>query len=139
MASQVSEQIFKAISADPFAGLVGIEYQEIRPGYGRTAMTVTPQILNGHGIPHGGAIFSLADSAFAAASNSHGQVAVALSMSINFLAAAAPGSRLVAEAEELRKGHRAGFYQITVKTDAGDLIAVLQAVVHRRKESLLKP
>jgi acyl-CoA thioesterase len=133
----VSEQIFKAISADPFARLVGIEYQEVRPGYGRTAMTVTPEILNGQGIPHGGAIFTLADSAFAAASNSHGQVALALSVSINFLAAAAPGARLVAEAQELRKSHRAGFYQITVKTDAGDPIAVLQAVVHRKKESLL--
>ena len=137
MLSQANEQIFKAISADPFARLVGIEYQEMRPGYGRTAMTVTPQMLNAHGIPHGGAIFSLADSAFAAASNSHGQVAVALSMSINFLAAATPGTRLVAEAEELRKGHRAGFYQITVKTEAGDPIAILQAVVHRKKESLL--
>ena len=79
----------------------------------------------------------MADSAFAAASNSHGQVAVALSMSINFLAAAALGTRLVAEAQELRKGHRAGFYQITVKTEAGDLIAVCQAVVHRKKESIL--
>ncbi len=137
MESQASDQIFKAISADPFARLVGIEYQEMRPGYGQTAMTVTPQILNAPGIPHGGAIFSLADSAFAAASNSHGQVAVALSMSINFLAAATPGTRLVAEAEELRKGHRAGFYEITVKTEAGDLIAVCQAVVHRKKESLL--
>jgi len=137
MSPQASNQIFKAISADPFARLVGIEYQEMRPGYGRTAMTVTPQMLNAHGIPHGGAIFSLADSAFAAASNSHGQVAVALSMSINFLAAATPGTRLVAEAEELRKGHRAGFYQITVKTEAGDPIAILQAVVHRKKESLL--
>ena len=137
MSPQASNQIFKAISADPFARLVGIEYLEMRPGCGRTAMTVTPQMLNAHGIPHGGAIFSLADSAFAAASNSHGQVAVALSMSINFLAAAAPGTRLVAEAEELRKGHRAGFYEITVKTEAGDLIAVCQAVVHRKKESLL--
>jgi acyl-CoA thioesterase len=137
MSSQVSDQIFQTISKDPFAKLVGIEYQEIRPGYGRTAMTVTPQLLNSHGIPHGGAIFSLADSAFAAASNSHGQVAVALSMTVNFLATAATGTRLMAEAQELRKGHRAGFYQITVKTEAGDLVAVFQAVVHRKKESLL--
>lgn len=137
MAEQASEQLFKAISNDSFARMVGIEYQEVRPGYGRTAMTVTPQMLNALGIPHGGAIFSLADSAFAAASNSHGQVAVALSMSINFLAAAAPGTRLVAEAQELRKGYRAGFYQITVTSEAGDPIAVLQAVVHRRRDSIL--
>jgi acyl-CoA thioesterase len=134
-----SERIFRAISADPFAELVGIEYQEVRPGYGRTALTVTPAILNAHGIPHGGAIFSLADSAFAAASNSHGQVAVALSMSINFLGAAAVGTRLVAEARELRKGRRAGFYQITVATEAGEPIAVCQAVVHRKTTPLLLP
>ncbi|MEI8191353.1 MAG: PaaI family thioesterase, partial [candidate division NC10 bacterium] len=67
MPSQASDQIFATISRDPFAKLVGIEYQEMRSGYGRTAMTVTPQTLNSHGIPHGGAIFSLADSAFAAA------------------------------------------------------------------------
>ena len=137
MSSQATDQIFKALSQDPFAKSVGIEYQEMRPGYGRTAMTVTPQTLNSHGIPHGGAIFSLADSAFAAASNSHGQVAVALSMTMNFLGTAALGTRLVAEAQELRKGHRAGFYQIMVKTEAGDLIAVCQAVVHRKKESVL--
>lgn len=135
--SETSDRIFKTISSDPFAGLVGIEYQEMRPGYGRTAMTVTPQMLNSHGIPHGGAIFSLADSAFAAASNSHGQVAVALSATVNFVGAAAPGTRLVAEARELRKGHRAGFYQITVTTESGDLVAVCQAVVHRKRESLL--
>jgi acyl-CoA thioesterase len=137
MPSQASDQIFAAISRDPFAKSVGIEYQEVRPGYGRTSMMVTTQTLNSHGIPHGGAIFSLADSAFAAASNSHGQVAVALSMTMSFLGTAPLGTRLVAEAQELRKGHRAGFYQITVKTEAGDLIAVCQAVVHRKKESVL--
>jgi acyl-CoA thioesterase len=94
-------------------------------------------MLNFHGIPHGGAVFSLADAAFAAASNSHGQTALALSMTISYLAAAAAGTRLVAEAQELRRGHRAGFYQITVKTEGGDLVATCQAVVHRKKDSFV--
>ena len=138
MTIPASDPIFRKIGQDPFARWMGIELQELRPGYSRVAMTLTPQMLNFHGIPHGGAIFSLADAAFAAASNSHGQAAVALSMTIQYLAASEPGMRLVAEAQELRKGNRTGFYQITVKTEAGELVATCQAVVHRKKESLLE-
>lgn len=137
MTTQIGEQIFRKISQDPFAKLMGIELLELRPGYSRVAMTVTPRMVNFHGIPHGGVIFSLADAAFAAASNSHGQTAVALSMTIHYLAATSDGARLVAEAQELRKGNRAGFYQITVKTEGGDLVATCQAVVHRKSESFV--
>ena len=137
MAMQVSDPIFQKISQDPFTKWMGIELQELRPGYSRLAMTVTPKMLNFHGIPHGGAIFSLADAAFAEAGNSHGQTALALSMTISFLATTSAGTRLVAEAQELRKGHQSGFYQITVKTEGGELIAACQAVVHRKKESFV--
>lgn len=137
MAIQVSDPVFQKISQDPFARWMGIELQELRPGYSRLTMTVTPRMLNFHGIPHGGAVFSLADAAFAAASNSHGQTALALSMTISYLAATAAGTRLVAEAQEVRKGHRAGFYQITVRTEGGDLVATCQAVVHRKKDSFV--
>ncbi len=137
MTIAAGDPIFRKISQDPFARSLGIELLELRPGYSRVAMTLTPQMMNFHGIPHGGAIFSLADAAFAAASNSHGQTAVALSMTIHYLAAAAAGTRLVAEAHEQRKGQRTGFYQIVVKTEGGDLIASCQAVVHRRGESLV--
>ena len=137
MTIPASDPIFRKISQDPFALWMGIELQELRPGYGRTAMTLTPQMVNFHGIPHGGVIFSLADAAFAAASNSHGQTAVALSMTVQYLAAAKPGARLTAEAQELRKGNRAGFYQIAVKTEGGEVVAICQAVVHRKKEALV--
>jgi len=126
--------IARRISQDPFAKRMGIELQELRPGYSRVSMTLRQDMLNFHGIPHGGAIFSLADAAFAAASNSHGQTAVALSMTIQYLAAAEPGSHLVAEAQELRKGYRSGFYQIAVRKETGDLIASCQAVVYRKQE-----
>jgi acyl-CoA thioesterase len=138
MTIPASDPVFRKISQDPFAQWMGIELQELHPGYSRVAMTVTPRMVNFHGIPHGGAIFSLADAAFAAASNSHGQTAVALSMTIQYLAATEPGTRMIAEAQELRKGKRAGFYQITVKTEGGDLIAACQAVVHRKMESLVE-
>jgi acyl-CoA thioesterase len=138
MTIPASDPVYQKISQDPFARWMGIELQELRPGYSRVAMMLTPQMVNFHGIPHGGAIFALADAAFAAASNSHGQTAVALSMTINYLAAATPGARLVAEAQELRKGNRSGFYQIMVRTESGDLITACQAVVHRKGESLVQ-
>jgi len=137
MTIPASDPLFRKISQDPFAKSMDIELQELRPGYSRVAMTITPELMNFHGTPHGGAIFSLADAAFAAAGNSHGQAAVALSMTIQYLAAAEPGTRLVAEAQELRKGNRTGFYQITVKTQSGELIATCQAVVHRKSELLI--
>jgi acyl-CoA thioesterase len=137
MTIPASDPVYQKISQDPFARWMGIELQELRPGYSRVAMMLTPQMVNFHGIPHGGAIFALADAAFATASNSHGQTAVALSMTINYLAAATPGARLVAEAQELRRGHRSGFYQIMVRTESGDLIAACQAVVHRKKDSFV--
>lgn len=135
MSTPASEAILRKIGQDPFAKRMGITCEEVRPGYSRMGMMLTPDMLNFHGIPHGGAIFTLADAAFAAASNSHGQTAVALRVTINFLAAAEPGSRLVAEAQELRKGHRSGFYQIAVRKETGDLVATCQAVVYRKQES----
>ena len=137
MTIPASDPVFRKIGQDPFARWLGIELKELRPGSSRVAMTLTPQMVNFHGTPHGGVVFSLADAAFAAAGNSHGQAAVALSMTIQYLAAAEPGTRLVAEAQELRKGHRTGFYQIMVKTEAGELIAACQAVVHRKSEPLI--
>ena len=71
-------------SRDEFAKHLGIELLELKPGYCRVAMNLQPYMLNGLGIPHGSVIFSLADFAFAAACNSHGKTAVALSMDIHF-------------------------------------------------------
>jgi acyl-CoA thioesterase len=76
-------------------------------------------------------IFSLADVAFGAACNSHGQDAVALSVTINYLAVAVPDSVLVAEAREIKQGRRAGFYRLDVATEDGRAVASAQAVAHR--------
>ena len=104
---------------------------------GVESMTRAPLVMlkATEGFPRG--TVSLADAAFAAAGNSHGQTALALSMTISYLAATSAGTRLVAEAQELRKGHRSGFYQITVKTEGGELVATCQAVVHRKKDSFV--
>lgn len=124
------------IAADPFAQSLGIELLELAAGRSRLAMTLQPHMLNFHGIPHGGAIFTLVDAAFAAAGNSHGQVAVALSMTINYCAAVPVGTRLLANAVEESLGGRTGLYRITVTTDDPEpkLVALCDGTVYRKKK-----
>ena len=134
MGREAERKIFAKISQDPFAKSLGIELLELRPGYSKTAMTVREEMLNFHGIPHGGAIFSLADAAFAAASNSHGRTAVALHMEISYLATVPVGTKLYAEAEEEKMGKRTALYHITVSDEDGELIASCQGIVYRKGE-----
>ncbi len=116
---------------DPWARALGIEFLEIKRGYCRLGLTLQPHMVNFQGSPHGGVIFSIADIAFGTACNSHGEPAVALSMTISFMTAAAAGARLVAEAREVKQGRRAGFYQVTVNTEGGALVAQVHCVAHR--------
>lgn len=133
------EEIFQRISQDPFASFLGIELVALEPGYSKVSMVVGEHMLNFHGTPHGGVIFSLADAAFAAASNSHGQTAVALSVGINYLAAVPVGTQLYAEATEESLRHRTALYRLAVTTEDNTLVALAQGTVYRRKEEWLAP
>ncbi len=129
------ETIKKYFKNDKFAERNDIELVSIEPGLARARMTLHPHHLNGYGTVQGGAIFTLADFAFAAASNSHGTVAVAINVSISFLKAARTGT-LWAEARELSKNFKLGSYAVEVKDDAGDLVAVFQGMVYRKSEKI---
>ena len=102
---------------------LGMEVVEVGPGRARLAMTVTERMLNGHGSCHGGFIFSLADSAFAFACNSHGSPAVAQHCTVTYISPGRLGMRLVAEAQERQRGERSGIYDITVRDETGTIIA----------------
>jgi acyl-CoA thioesterase len=127
----IAPEVSRAIEADPWARSLGVEFIELGRGYSRVALQLQPHMVNFQGYPHGGVIFSLADIAFSAACNSHGAPAVALSMTVAYLAAAAPGTRLVAVSSERKQGRRAGFYDVTVTGADGVLIASVQCVAHR--------
>ena len=83
---------------DRLARLLGMRLEQVAPGHFRVSMEVTGDMLNAVGLTHGGATYSLADFAFAVASNSHGTVAVALNTHMSYPAASRLGDRLVAEA-----------------------------------------
>ena len=120
---------------DKFAERANIELLSVSPGQARAKMTLHPHHLNGYGTVQGGAIFTLADFAFAAASNSHGKVAVAINVSITFMKAGETGT-LWAEAREVSKNIKLGSYTVEVKDDQGELVAVFQGLAYRKSEAI---
>jgi acyl-CoA thioesterase len=125
---------------DRAAQAMGITVLEARPGYARLDMTIAETMINGHDIAHGGAIFSLADTAFAYACNSRNEANVALQCSISFTAAARLGERLIAVGEQRSGGTgRTGVYDIAVlRADDEELVALFRGVCYRVKGTVLK-
>jgi acyl-CoA thioesterase len=96
---------------------LGMEIVEIKPGQATLAMTVQPHMVNGQRIAHGGFIFTLADSAFAFACNTHNERTVAAQGSITFIHPGKLGDRLVATAREISRSGRSGIYDVRVTAD----------------------
>ncbi len=93
---------------------LGMEIVDIKAGQATLAMTVLPHMVNGHNIAHGGFIFTLADSAFAFACNSHNERTVAAQGAITFIRSGKLGDRLVAVAREVSRSGRSGIYDVRV-------------------------
>jgi acyl-CoA thioesterase len=93
---------------------LGMTLDDVTAGRARMSMRVRPDMVNGHGICHGGFIFALADSAMAFAANAHGERAVAQHNSITFIRSGRLGETLVAEAEERSRSRRSGIYDVRV-------------------------
>lgn len=125
-------RVYEKIASDSFARSLGVQFLEIRPGYARVSVKVRDDMVNFNGLTHGAVVFAVADVAFSAASNSHGQVAVALNVNITFLKATASGARLTATAVEEKLTRKTGLYRITVEDEEGDLVAVFEGLVYRK-------
>jgi acyl-CoA thioesterase len=129
------EQVRKRFSNDKFAQRCGIELLSVSPGRATARMILHPHHLNSINTVQGGAIFTLADFTFAAASNSHGTIAVAVNASITFMKAGSTGT-LWAEARELSKNFKIGTYSVEIKDDQGDLVAHFQGLAYRKKDKV---
>jgi acyl-CoA thioesterase len=123
----------RMMERDRFAARCGIRLEELREGHARATMEAGPDHLNGVDIVQGGAIFTLADLAFAAAANSGGAVAVAVSATIQYVKAAVAGP-LVAEAEEVGRSSRLSTVTVRVTDGAGELVALFQGTAFRKRE-----
>lgn len=127
MAEPTVEEVGTSMmSRDVTAQWLGIALDEVRAGYARMHMTVKPEMANGHGLCHGGLIFTLADTAFAYACNSHNQVALASSCMIDFLSPGHIGDVLGAEAAEQVLRGRQGVYDVRITNQQGELIALFR-------------
>ena len=120
LADRVARQMLAAEGTGPAWDL---RIEEAREGYARVSMKVRPDMLNGHGIAHGGMIFALADSAFAYVCNGGNHASVAAQASIVFLGKAEVGETLIAEGQEVAREGRAGVTRVSVKTADGRDVA----------------
>jgi len=118
-------------SKDAYAAEAGIECIESSPGRAKVKMEIRDRHKNSHGTVHGGAIFTLADTAFALASNSHGIPAAAINAHISYVKSATSGT-LFAEAEEFSLNPKIATYTVRVTTESGENIAIFQGMVYRK-------
>ena len=120
LADRVAHEMLAAEGTGP---AWGIKIEEAREDYARISMVVRADMLNSHGIAHGGMIFALADTAFAYVCNGANQASVAAQASIVFLDKVREGETLIAEATEVAREGRAGVTRVAVRTSDGRAVA----------------
>jgi acyl-CoA thioesterase len=125
----------KILAGDQYAILTGVEVLEAGKGYCKARLVIEKKHLNGAGVVQGGAIFTLADLAFAVASNSHGPLALAINVNISFLAGRSTGI-LYATATEIGEPKRLGAYDVLVTDEENEIVARFNGMVYRKKQRL---
>ena len=129
------DKLIKYFENDHFAGNNHIKLIEALNGKAKAEMEIKRDHLNSLGMVHGGAIFTLADLAFAAAANSHGNVSVAINANMSFMKAAYEGT-LYAEAEEISLNPKIATYTVKIRDEKKDIIAIFQGMAYRKKDKL---
>jgi len=127
------EAIKRHFETDRFAASSGMRLVELRPGFAEAALKIEDRHLNSVGTVQGGAIFTLADLAFAMACNSGGRVAVAVNTNLSFLKATRSGN-LYAEAAEVSRSRKISTCTVHVTNDAGELVALFQGTAYIKDE-----
>ena len=121
----------KTYDNDAFSKWLGIEIVTVQSGFCQLKMVVRKEMLNGFAIAHGGITYSLADSALAFASNSHGRKSVSVETSISHTVACKEGDELIATAKELSMSNKIGVYDITIKNQENTVVALFKGTVYR--------
>lgn len=123
------------LQGDKFALLAGVELLDVGNGYAKARMEVKPEHLNGGGVCQGGALFTLADLAFAAATNSHARLTFSIDSSIHFFRSVSEGM-LYAEAHEVFNHKRLANCEVRITTETGELIATFNGTGYRKDTAL---
>lgn len=131
-----TEKARKLFARDRFAALAGVEIVESGKGYCKARLVIEDKHLNAANVIQGGAIFTLADLAFAVAANSHGQLALAININISFLSARSSGA-IYATATEVSEPKRIGAYDVLVTDEQGEILARFNGLVYRKTTVLV--
>lgn len=131
-AQLIAERSVEALYArDRASQSLGMNVSVVRPGFAQVTMQVRPDMVNGHGLCHGGLIFALGDSAFAFACNTYNEATVGAAASIDFLSGGRAGDTLTAEARELWRTPRNGLYEIVIFDGHGERLALMRGRSYR--------
>jgi acyl-CoA thioesterase len=134
----LAERVVAAMMAkDGFSRALGMEVLEVRPHAATVRLVVRDDMLNGFGVCHGGVAYSLADSALAFASNTHGRITVSIENGISYPKKIAAGDVLVATAARETGTNRLGFYRVTVRR-GDDVVALFRGTVFQTSEPFFK-
>jgi acyl-CoA thioesterase len=129
---QATKIIDKMMSKDLFSQWLGVERLEEHEGFCKLRMTIREEMCNGFEIAHGGITYSLADSALAFASNSHGKHAVSIETSISHIKPLHAGDIITATAVLKSLSNRIGIYEVSVEDEKGELVALFKGTVFRK-------
>ncbi|HTO14306.1 MAG TPA: hotdog fold thioesterase [Edaphocola sp.] len=129
--------ILKMLEKDTFSNWLGIQVEEARTGYCKLSYHIKPEMLNGFSSVHGGILFSASDSALAFAANTHGNLSVALEVSISFTRPAFEGDKLIVIAEEIHLGKTTAIYDIKTYNKEGKIICIFKGTVYRTGQSII--
>lgn len=133
---KVMDAIRQQVAKEPYARKLGLKVLKLEPGYALVEMALDSDMANIFDMIHGGAIFSLIDEAFEISCNSHGSVAVALSMTVTYHNAPTKAGILRAESKEIYRSKKTATYDIKVTENQNTLIASCQALAYRKQEKL---
>jgi len=129
---ELAERVVASMMAsDAFSQWLGIEVVEVAPRRSTCRMTVREEMVNGLGVTHGGIAFSLADSAFAFACNTHGMVTVSIENSVTYPAPIRSGDVLTAVAEEEASSGRLSYYRADVTNQRGEVVALFRGTAFK--------
>lgn len=123
--------VLSMMKQDAYSQWLGLEILHVAPNAATVRMTVRPEMVNGFGVCHGGIAFSLADSALAFASNTHGRVTVSIENSIRYPAPIVPGDVLTAKAVEDSSTRRLAFFSVVVTKGDGTVVGLFKGTVYR--------
>lgn len=136
---KLAQAVFdKMMEKDYCSQWMGIEPILIEEGHCKIKMTVKRDMLNGHGILHGGIAFAFADSAFAFASNSYGRVAVSINSNIIFSKSAKEGDVLFAEAKALNVNYKTADFDVNVMNESGEIYYYFRGTVYRTSKNVVE-